>query len=468
MPVAPIRVYLRGKIFYLQYYAGRKVMISTGIEADIDEPERIVEDPDWWRKSIHAEELAQLVNAAEDIRTGHKKKARKEKLKERRQHIAIFLHQDDERPDLPHLPRSLEEIADLYHTSIEAINGPLKPGIKERRTNALKLLRRYDRSYTYQKITDEWLKGFREFVKTANNGRSFADSTMNGYVTDYRTIVTYGLKHGYLDDDKGRRPPNKFEKMIFQSTVVPSRKTPWEDEQEVFTFLYTENKPLFDQIILERLTGFRVTWTCELLLSEINRRRKIITSLNTKSDRVEDFPIIEPLEWVLNQLDQEWALEGKTWKLKVLQKDRFNPYLFKYRSRSTVYRYLHVACKEVGVAGFGPHKLKKNYISEWRRYTGDPDVINFLSHHSISGATSTSRKHYVDPEEIMEVARETLERAQPEKWMKFFASLKKVKPSGKTYSWSDKSGHWSARHPKRYGNPDYVRGSSGTTSSETE
>lgn len=413
-----VRVHVHGRRFYVRYWDDGAHDISTGIIADIPEPKGKKRDPDWWKQSALANEIEPFVTNAQSLSEAAKRKRQRDRqTKKRNEYLKLYA---EPFPGLPAAPTTLESILDVYTYELELKRkrGKLAEGTKDRRRNALKLLRRFDHNYTYDAIDNRWLTRFRDWAEG-----EFEGSTLTGYLSDIRAIVQFGIDEKYLAGDK-----NKFLDINFSQIVKPARKTPWNDEERLYRFLYAENKPLFDQVVFQRLTGFRVTWVCDLLVSEIDLRQGIITSLNRKAGRIEDFPIIKPLLWLLKQRTS--ASEG---------------FAFKFRNRSAVYANLGRACEYSGVSAIGTHQLKKNYISEWRRYTGDPDAIAFLSHHATKGMTRTSRVHYVDPEEIMDIARDTLERAQTKRWMEFFASLKKVKPSGKVYLWSNKKGHWNER-----------------------
>jgi len=417
---ARVRVFLRGKRFYVRYSVGGIHDIATGILSDIPAPPSISHNPDWWKASMYAPEIETFVREAESMRDlAIRKRQRDRQTKKKNKYLELYRPKEPF-PVLPHAPVTLETILETHTVAIglRRERGKLSSGTIERRQNALRLLRKFDARYDYSKIDTEWLLRFREWAE-----KHYKGTTLTGYLTDIRAIVQYGIEEGLLPAGK-----NKFLDINFRAVYEPARKTPWSDEERLYRFLYAENRPLFDQVVFQRLTGFRVTWVAGLLEDEIDIRQGVITSLNRKAGRMEDFPIIRPLAWLLGR---------KT--------GPYDKFAFKYRDRNSVYSNLQRACKYAGVSGFGTHQLKKNYSSEWRRETSDPDVIAFLSHHATHGVTRLSREIYVDPEEIMEVASATLDRAQTKRWMAFFQSLKGVRPSGETYRWSNEKGDWKKR-----------------------
>ena len=148
---------------------------------------------------------------------------------------------------------------------------------------------------------------------------------------------------------------------------------------------------LRDQLRFLLLTGFRSDESCQLLWRHVDFDNKTVFHINAKSKRDEHFPMDGVLEDHLKNTGKKYA-----------------PYVFKYRSYSTIGRKLRRINNSLGYSHrLDVHALKATYAT-WIQEAGiKPASSEFLTHHK---DWKTTLKHYTKLR--MDMLREELSKAR--------------------------------------------------------
>lgn len=380
----PPRVYIRSNHYYIGYYVSKQrkeVVVSTGIFADRKD----------WKRSESRDALEAIIEGLELDRAAKTKGTYYTTLAKR-------------------VKRTPEDLLTEYIKRAKHEQQALESGTVDRKVSAIKLFRKFHAFEHIRQIDSEIAGEFKVWA-----GERIKDSTLQGYITDLKSLFGLAAERKYITS-------NPFERITVTVDIVPKIRTRYEIEYKLFDFLYSQNRPLFEQALEERLTGWRVQDICNLSPDVI--QDWYFKVVNTKGKRIELFPISEANRWLLERLPAPRVWKGGT-------------YLFHFRNRSTVNYQLGLACGFVGIPKINTHKLKSNYVSEFRKQTGDPDLIPYLSHHRFRGQTRTSAIHYVDPEVLLEEGKSVLDRAQKH-WLDFFQTLKEE--PRRNYVWSNPKG----------------------------
>ncbi len=356
----PPRIYARGGYFWISYFVnGRKndVRKSTGIRLDIEPG-----SGDWWKKSKHRKKLAVLID---DILF--------ERGAERR---GVDL------PQLPeNLPPSLKELLDEYEReTLDTKDRPRARATLLHRRHAIALLTKHLDGRPWYTVDQKWVVAFREAAK-----RDYSDTSLRGYFIVLRMLYRYAADQGWVERSPFARVAVSVEKKNIQHLNR-------EQEYALFSWLWQNDRPVFRQLLFQRLTGLRVSEVCALTWSNI--KGDLLHYYNSKAHRWEDMPLSRAALSILPERTAERV--------------------FHYKNKRSVIKRLARYSDPVHT-----HMMKEGFLREVATEAPDARTFDALAHHAPT-VNKLAVEHYSG--RVIELMRQTIEAAQAH-WTEYLSGL---------------------------------------------
>ncbi len=374
----PPRIFARGKYFYTGHYLSGKpneVERSTRIPLDIEPSD----NPDWWKRSKHRAKLQSLLKDIAFEREAGARGLGYEKPK-----------------DVPTLDELLSEFNAANAIERDRARAP---ATLVHRRNAVDFLKR--------SVQKEWhildRGAILELRRTAK--AELAPATIRGYFTVLKMLFEFAVREEYIRS-------NPFHGVTVGVPQHTPKTVTLESEQALFRFLYDARKPMFDQVLFERLTGIRSQDVCGLKWSMFS---DVLRYHNAKAHRDEEFPLSAPVRALLASIE------------------RRGEYVFAYRQRRTVSYYLQRAAS-FGAPKITTHQMKRSYLQEVARTEPDERTFQALAHHAAT-VNKVAVEHYSGRD--MRLMLTALDRAQHH-WLTFLDELFARKPVPGSYVFANK------------------------------
>lgn len=373
------RIYARGGFFWVRYFlSGRKneVRKSTGLQLDVEPGD----SPDWWKRSRHRPKLLALLK---DIEFSREAQGRGYEVEERKA-----------------VPTLEELLAEFNETNAIERDRERSKATLVHRGNAVQFFKKH--------LRGEWYAVDRAMVLALRKAAKahLSPASLRGYFVVLKMLFAYAVREEYVRS-------NPFEGVtVSVPKRAPARIEPG-DEQSLFRFLYHARRPLFDQVMFQRLTGLRAGDVCALECGAV--KDGVLIYQNSKAHREEEVPLSAAAILLLSKIPPR-------------------PQLFAYRNRRTVGYYLERASVFAGTPHIRTHQLKRSYLQELARVKPDERTFDALAHHAAK-SNQVAVDHYSGQDK--ELMLEALEGAQAP-WLAFLTKLFQEEPKGGKYAFANK------------------------------
>jgi integrase len=360
-------MYARGGYFWISYYKpGQKndVRRSTNIALDIPAPGKRPA-ADWWKKSKRRKELQVIYD---DVLFERSAESRG---------IEVL-----ERSDLP---ATIEDLLSEFTTeSLDTKDRPRAKNTLVHRRHAIALLNKYLKGRPWYAIDQKWVVDFRDAAK-----KEYSDTSLRGYFIVLRMLYRYAADKGYIERSPFARVVVSVEKKDIQHLTR-------DQEYELFTWLWQNDRPIFHQLLFQRLTGLRVSEVCALTWDSV--KGDLLHYYNSKAHRWEDMPLSKAALQVL----------------PVKNGDR----IFHYANKRSVIKRLELMKKAVRL-DVHTHIMKEGFLREVAATAPDARTFDALAHHAPT-VNKLAVEHYSG--RVIKLMREAVDKAHTH-WISFLIRL---------------------------------------------
>ena len=212
----------------------------------------------------------------------------------------------------------------------------------------------------------------------------YKTSTVKGMVTTFKSMLFYliaeeGLNNQLLQVVNRIKVTDNHDKKYKE---LPSKTDVANLKKHMEVNCQTVNQLKLRTIIeILSTSGNRITETCNLKYSDVDMDQHTIKLTVTKTHKADGSPFIKPLSHKAVKLIQTLSMYATSEYI-------FDSAKGEPMNRSTVNKYLRIACKNIGISEMGLHQLRKytatNLISLGANYI---DVKNFILCHADESTT---------------------------------------------------------------------------------